>query len=53
MHKAGCGVGANETLDGMSDHDGEVDNLGRWRDPKDAVRRAVRLAMNVLTRRVS
>ena len=33
----------NETLIGMSDHDGEVENLGRWRDPKDAVRRALTL----------
>ena len=32
----------NETLIGMNDQDGEVEHLGRWRDPKDAVRRAVR-----------
>ena len=31
----------SETLIGMDDHDGQVENLGRWRDPKDAVRRAV------------
>ena len=30
---------------GGDDNDGQVQNLGRWRDPKDALRRAVRPAI--------
>ena len=41
VHRVDCGVGASRRKPGVSDYNGQVENLGRWRDPKDALRRAV------------
>ena len=37
-----------EHSSGVSEHDSKVENLGRWRDPKDAARRAVSIANYLL-----
>ena len=38
----GYGPWGGSTSIGDTEHFAELENLGRWRDPKDAVRRAVK-----------